>query len=179
LNWKDIPWFRSITKMAIVLKGVQCAEDAILAVEYGCDAIILSNHGGRQLDFARSGVELLIEVMEALRSVGAENKIEVWIDGGIRRGSDIFKALALGAKAVGVGRPILYGMAAFGQEGIEKVIQILKNELSMTMKLMGAASISDIKPSMAIIKNLQDHVVMPTDYLSKEIYQHLPVQSKL
>ena len=107
LNWADIAWFRSITKMRIVLKGIATAEDALLAVEHDIPAIVLSNHGGRQLDFARSGIEILPEVMAALRAKGVQDKIEVFVDGGVRRGTDIFKALALGAKAVGLSRPAL------------------------------------------------------------------------
>jgi L-lactate dehydrogenase (cytochrome) len=91
LSWDDIAWFKSLTKMPIVLKGVQCGEDAVLAVKYGVQGVVLSNHGGRQLDTARSGIEILPEVMQALKEIGAENKLEVYIDGGIRRGSDIFK----------------------------------------------------------------------------------------
>ena len=106
--------------MKIVLKGVACAEDAVQALEYGCAGVMLSNHGGRQLDFARSAIEVLPEAMEALKKHPKYNpaKFEVFIDGGVRRGTDIFKALALGAKAVGVGRPALYAMSAFGTEGL-------------------------------------------------------------
>jgi L-lactate dehydrogenase (cytochrome) len=176
LNWSDIAWFRSITKMPIILKGIQCSEDALLAVHHGCDGIILSNHGGRQLDFARSGIEILAEVMDALRINGYENKLEVWIDGGIRRGSDIFKALALGAKAVGIGRPMLYGLASYGQEGVERVIEMFKEELENTMRLMGTPTLKDILPSMVITKNLSEHYSpVPTDFLSSNTYQSVPL----
>jgi len=171
LSWDDLAWFRSITKMPIILKGIQCGEDAILAVQHSVRGIILSNHGGRQLDFARSGIEILPEVMSALKSINAEKKIEVWVDGGIRRGTDIFKALALGATAVGIGRPTLYGLAAYGQEGVERVIQILKEEFTMTMSLMGCPTISHINPEMVITKNLSDHVARhPKDSLSDGTY---------
>eukprot|EP01126_Amoeba_proteus_P061146 TRINITY_DN8171_c0_g1_i11.p1 TRINITY_DN8171_c0_g1~~TRINITY_DN8171_c0_g1_i11.p1 ORF type:complete len:218 (-),score=49.45 TRINITY_DN8171_c0_g1_i11:110-763(-) len=173
LSWKDIPWFRSITRVPLVLKGIQCGEDALLAVKAGVDAIILTNHGGRQLDYSRSGIEILPEVMSALRSVGAENKIEVWIDGGVRRGTDIFKALALGAKAVGVGRPFLYGLASYGQEGVERVIQLLKDELEMTMRLMGAPTLAHVNPEMLVIKDLSTHVTHTPDYLSEGTYYPL------
>lgn len=107
LNWKDIEWFRSITKMPILLKGIQTAEDAVLAARHGCQGIVLSNHGGRQLDFAPSAIEILPEVMDALKAEGLDKNFEVYVDGGIRRGTDIFKAIALGAKGVGIGRPAL------------------------------------------------------------------------
>ncbi|KAL2148240.1 hypothetical protein VTH82DRAFT_2486, partial [Thermothelomyces myriococcoides] len=108
LNWDDIPWFRSITKMPIVLKGVQRVEDVVRAAEAGVQGVVLSNHGGRQLEFARSGIEILAETMPVLRQLGLDNKIEVYIDGGIRRATDILKALCLGARGVGIGRPFLY-----------------------------------------------------------------------
>lgn len=126
LSWKDIAWFQSITKMPIILKGVQCVEDVLRAVEYGVQGVVLSNHGGRQLDFARSGVEVLAEVMPILRERGWEKKIEVYIDGGIRRATDIIKALCLGAKGVGIGRPFLYAMSAYGLAGVDRAMQLLK-----------------------------------------------------
>lgn len=159
LCWDDLPWFKTITKMPILLKGVQCAEDAVLAFRAGIDGIVISNHGGRQLDCARSAIEILKEVMDALRDNGAPPSFEVYIDGGIRRGTDIFKALALGAKGCGIGRPCLYGMAAYGQEGVEKVIQIFKDELDMCMSLMGTPSIKDISPHMVLTRNISDHFV--------------------
>jgi L-lactate dehydrogenase (cytochrome) len=109
LSWKDIPWFKSITKMPLILKGVQCWEDAVMAAEAGCQGVVLSNHGGRQLDFARSGIEILVEVMDELNKRGLNTpKFEVYIDGGVRRAGDVLKAICLGAKGVGIGRPFLY-----------------------------------------------------------------------
>lgn len=107
LNWDDLTWLRGLTKMPIVLKGIQTPEDAVLAARHGCAGIVVSNHGGRQLDFSPSPIELLPEIMDALRVEGLDKNFEVYIDGGIRRGSDIFKAIALGAKGVGIGRPSL------------------------------------------------------------------------
>jgi len=180
LSWRDLEWFKSVTSMPIVLKGVQCGEDAVLAAIHGVAGIVVSNHGGRQLDYARSGIEILPEVMHALRKAGLENKIDVFVDGGVRRGTDIFKALALGAKAVGIGRPTLYGLAAYGQEGVEKVINILRDELEVCMKLMGTPTIADIKPEMVITRNLPDHFVpIPQDYLSLTTYEQLTARSKL
>merc|ERR1719277_2954410 len=155
LSWKDMPWFKTITKMPIILKGIQTGEDAVRAYEAGMDGMVVSNHGGRQLDFARSGIEMLEECMEALHSIGADlDKFTVLVDGGFRRGSDVFKALALGAKAVGIGRPTLVGMAAYGAEGVEKVVQIFKDELEMHMRLMGTPKISDMAPQMVITRNV-------------------------
>ncbi|KAI7859964.1 hypothetical protein BDC45DRAFT_431621 [Circinella umbellata] len=174
LNWKDIAWFKSITKLPIVLKGIQTWEDAVLAARYGCAGIVISNHGGRQLDFAPSPIEILPEVMDALKREGLEDSLEVYIDGGIRRGSDIFKALALGAKGVGIGRPTLYAMSCYGSKGVEKLLQLYQDELEMCMRLMGARTIADIKPEMVDTRNLKDHFVAnPTDYLAKNAYEKM------
>ena len=112
----------------IILKGISTAEDAILAYESGVQGIVLSNHGGRQLDTARSGLEVLVEVVAALKARGyhPDPKFEIFVDGGVRRASDVLKALALGAKAVGVGRAFLYAFCAYGQEGVERAIQIFR-----------------------------------------------------
>ena len=119
LSWSDIEWFKTITKMPLVLKGVQCWEDAVMAAEAGLAGVVLSNHGGRQLDFARSGIEILVETMAALRQRGLlKNGFEVHIDGGVRRAGDIIKAVALGATSVGIGRPLLYAYSAYGTEGV-------------------------------------------------------------
>jgi L-lactate dehydrogenase (cytochrome) len=124
LSWKDIPWFRSITKMPIILKGVQRVEDVLKAIEAGVQGVVLSNHGGRQLDTAPSGIEILAEVMPVLRQNGLQDKIEIFIDGGIRRATDIIKALCLGAKGVGIGRPFLYAMSAYGLPGVDRAMQV-------------------------------------------------------
>merc|ERR1712050_554105 len=151
LDWNDMPWFKSITSMPVLLKGIQTGEDAVRAYESGMDGLVVSNHGGRQLDFTRSGIEMLVEVMDALRSIGADfNKFTVLVDGGFRRGSDVFKALALGARAVGIGRPTLVGMAAYGAEGVEKGGQIFKDEMEMHMRLMGTPTVADMTPDMVI-----------------------------
>jgi len=169
LDWDELKWIQSITNIPIVLKGVQSGQDAIRAAQAGVAGIVVSNHGGRQLDSCRAGIEVLPEVMSALRSIGAENKVEVYVDGGVRRGTDIFKALALGAKAVGVGRPFLYGMAAYGQEGVERVIQLLKNELEVCMQLMGTRSINQIEPGM-VAQRLGDTLI-PVDVIQKLLQQ--------
>jgi len=157
--------------MHIILKGIQTGEDAVLAVKHNVSGIVVSNHGGRQLDTSRSGIEVLVEVMAALKEIGADKKLPVFVDGGVRRGTDVFKALALGAQAVGIGRPILYGLASYGQEGVERVIQILKDELEMCMRLMGTPTLADINPTLLSTKNLTDHFVpSPKDFLSSATY---------
>ena len=124
LSWKDIPWFQSITKMPIVLKGVQRVEDVIRAIAAGVQGVVLSNHGGRQLDTARSGIEILAEVMPELKRQGLENEIEIYVDGGIRRATDIIKALCLGARGCGIGRPFLFAMSAYGLPGVDRAMQV-------------------------------------------------------
>lgn len=174
LSWKDIPWFQSITKMPIILKGVQCVEDVLKAVEAGVQGVVLSNHGGRQLDFARSGVEVLAEVMPILRQRGWENKIEVYIDGGVRRATDIIKALCLGAKGVGIGRPFLYAMSAFGLPGVDRAMQLLKDEMEMNMRLIGCSSIDQLNPNLLDTRGLSMHsATVPSDTLSLNVYDPL------
>ncbi|KAG2186716.1 hypothetical protein INT44_002942 [Umbelopsis vinacea] len=174
LNWNDVKWFRSITKMPILLKGVQTAEDAVLAARHGCQGVVLSNHGGRQLDFAPSGIEILPEVMEALKAEGLDKNFEVYVDGGIRRGTDIFKAIALGAKGVGIGRPALYAMSSYGVDGVVKLVQLLKDELEMVMRLMGTPTVADIKPEMIDLRNIKSHVgSIPSDNLALSVYDSM------
>lgn len=175
LSWKDIPWFKSITKMPIILKGVQSVDDVLRAVEVGADGVVLSNHGGRQLDTARSGIEVLAEVMPALRARNWENRIEVFVDGGVRRATDILKALCLGAKGVGIGRPFLYAMSAYGQAGVDRAMQLLKDEMEMNMRLIGASSIADLNPSMVDVRGLVGghHASVPVDTLSVGAYDPL------
>ncbi|KAI0821419.1 glyoxylate dehydrogenase [Irpex lacteus] len=178
LSWKDIPWFKSITKMPIILKGISTAEDAILAYEVGVQGIVLSNHGGRQLDTARSGIEVLVEVVAALRLKGyyPDPKFEIFVDGGVRRASDVLKAIALGAKAVGVGRAFLYSFCAYGQEGVERAIQIFRDEFEMNMRLLGAKTINDLVPEMVDASALSQHIVgVPRDNLFESTYQPLTI----
>lgn len=144
LIWSDIPWFKEITKMPIILKGVQCVEDVILAIEHGVQGVVLSNHGGRRLDFARPSLDILEEVMPVLRALGWENRIEIFLDGGVRRGTDIIKALCLGARGVGFGRPFAFSMAAYGLPGVDKVMQILKDEMEADMRLLGCTSVDQL-----------------------------------
>ena len=139
LTWKDVDWLRSLTKMRLVLKGILTGEDAALAVEHGAEAVVVSNHGGRQLDGVAASIEALPEVAEA---VGG--RAEVLLDGGIRRGTDVLKALALGAGAVLIGRPYIWGLALEGEEGVGRVLAILRFELELAMALAGCPALADI-----------------------------------
>ena len=174
LSWKDIPWFQSITKMPILLKGVQRVEDVIRAIEMGVQGVVLSNHGGRQLDFARSGIEVLAEVMPVLRERGWENRIQIFIDGGIRRATDIIKALCLGAKGVGIGRPFLYAMSTYGLPGVDRAMQLLKDEMEMNMRLIGCSSIDQLNPTLVDTRGLSLHsTTVPADTLGLNVYDAL------
>lgn len=167
LSWKDIPWFQTVTKMPIILKGVQRVEDVIRAVDMGLDGVVLSNHGGRQLDTARSGIEILAEVMPILRQRQQENAIEIYIDGGVRRATDIIKAMCLGAKGVGIGRPFLYAMSAYGLAGVDRAMQLLKDEMEMNMRLIGCSSIDQLNPSLIDTRSLfSHHTMVPADTVS-------------
>lgn len=164
LSWKDMAWFKSITKMPLILKGVQCWEDAVMAAEHGLQGVVLSNHGGRQLDFARSGIEILVEVVHELKKRNLySDKFEVYIDGGVRRAGDILKAVALGAKGVGIGRPFLYAYSAYGTDGVDRAIQILKDECEMNMRLIGAPTLADITPEMIDTSNITSHNAGPVE----------------
>ncbi|KAI9653300.1 MAG: Cytochrome b2, mitochondrial precursor [Alyxoria varia] len=186
LSWKDIPWFQSITKMPIMLKGVQRVEDVLRAVEIGVQGVVLSNHGGRQLDFARSGIEVLAEAMPVLRERGLENRLEIFVDGGVRRATDIIKALCLGAKGVGIGRPFLYAMSAYGLPGVDRAMQLLKEEMEMNMRLIGCTSVDQLGPELVDTRALGFHTqTVPSDTLSQKVYdplsmpQEMPAQAKL
>jgi 4-hydroxymandelate oxidase len=148
MTWDIISWMKTNTKMKIVIKGIVTREDAKLCLENGADAIIVSNHGGRQEESNRGTLECLPEVIDA-----AEGKVPVFIDGGFRRGTDIFKALAMGAKAICIGRPYVWGLGAFGQQGVEKVLDILRAELIRIMQLAGATSIAKIMPTFIAKKS--------------------------
>ena len=139
LTWEFVDRLKDLTTMKVVLKGIVTEEDARLAVEHGVDGVIVSNHGGRGEESGRSTIESLPEVVEAIGG-----KIPVLIDSGFRRGTDIFKALALGAKGVCIGRPYLWGLAAFGQSGVERALELLTKELEMAMRMNGTPSIASI-----------------------------------
>jgi isopentenyl diphosphate isomerase/L-lactate dehydrogenase-like FMN-dependent dehydrogenase len=140
LAWDFVRWLKDTTSMKVVLKGIVTAEDAALSLRHGADGILVSNHGGRGEESMRSTIEALPEVVDAIGG-----KIPVLVDSGFRRGSDVFKALALGASAVCIGRPYVWGLAAFGQSGVERALEILKTELEITMRSMGAPSVRELK----------------------------------
>jgi 4-hydroxymandelate oxidase len=148
LTWDFVKRLRGVTKMKVVIKGLESREDAVLAVQNGVDGIIVSNHGGRATETGRGTIESLPEVIQA---VGG--RIPVLVDGGFRRGTDVFKALALGASAVGVGRPYIWGLSAFGQRGVDRVLQILDNELRLAMVGCGTRSLKEITSAAIVEKD--------------------------
>jgi 4-hydroxymandelate oxidase len=139
LTWDAVGWLRSITKLPVVLKGIVRADDAVRAVDHGAAGIVVSNHGGRQLDAAPATLDVLPRIADAVAG-----RAEVFLDGGIRRGTDVVKALALGARAVFVGRPILWGLAAGGQAGVAAALDVLRRELDLAMALCGCPSVASI-----------------------------------
>src|SRR5215510_9556871 len=149
LTWDFVRKLKDLTKMKLVLKGIVTREDAALSVENGVDGLIVSNHGGRAEESGRGTMECLPEVIDAV-----QGKIPVLIDGGFRRGTDIFKALAIGAKAVCIGRPYLWGLASFGQPGVEKVLDIMRAEFELIMRQAGATSLDQIKRTY-VVENLR------------------------
>lgn len=147
LTWEDLKWLRSQTHLPIILKGLQTHEDAAMAasqkcVDLGVKGIILSNHGGRAADTAPPPVYTLLEIRRHAPEV--LRRLEVYVDGGIRRGTDVVKALCLGATAVGIGRPALFGLSGYGPEGVERVLTILREEVETAMRLLGVNKISEL-----------------------------------
>jgi isopentenyl diphosphate isomerase/L-lactate dehydrogenase-like FMN-dependent dehydrogenase len=138
-TWEDVAWVRQNFDGPVLVKGVLTAEDARRALDLGCDGVVVSNHGGRQLDAAPAAIDALPEVVAA---VG--DKMELLVDGGVRRGSDVLKALALGANAVLIGRPYVWGLALAGQDGISHVLEMLRAEMTRSMQLMGCSSVHDL-----------------------------------
>ncbi|KAH8682899.1 FMN-dependent dehydrogenase-domain-containing protein [Tricladium varicosporioides] len=156
LCWDDIQWIKETSGLPVVLKGVQSAMDAKLALEYGAEGILLSNHGGRSLDTAQPSILTLLELHKIAPEIFG--KLEIYVDGGITRGTDIVKALALGATAVGVGRPYLYSLA-YGTEGVEHLTSILKDELETSLKLCGVTDIDQLHPGMLNTGNIDAMVL--------------------
>ena len=145
LNWADVAWIKERWGGKLILKGIQDVEDARLAVASGADAIIVSNHGGRQLDGAESSIQALPAIVDAVGS-----QIEVHMDGGIRSGQDVLKALALGAKGVYIGRTFIYGLGAMGEAGVTKALEIIRKEMDISMALCGKSSIAQVDKSMLL-----------------------------
>ena len=142
MSWDFIKRLRGATKMKIVIKGILTAEDAKLAVANGVDGLVVSNHGGRGEDSGRATIDVLPEVVDAV-----QGKILVLVDGGFRRGTDVAKALAMGANAVGVGRPYLWGLGAFGEAGVAKVLEILRTETRVAMMQCGVRTVKEFTPA--------------------------------
>ncbi|KAI9916663.1 hypothetical protein PsorP6_017903 [Peronosclerospora sorghi] len=152
INWNDVKWLKSITTLPVIVKGVLCPEDAKIAVDMGCEGVLVSNHGARQLDGVAATIDALPAIVQAV-----DGRAEVYLDGGVRRGTDVFKALALGARAVFLGRPILFGLAHsvrgiwyrliqwMGEDGVANVLRILNNELKHAMLFSGTATLADIR----------------------------------
>ena len=155
LTWDVIGRMKEVTSMNVMVKGLETAEDAALAVNAGCDGIIVSNHGGRATDTGRGTIECLPEVVAAVNG-----RIPVMVDGGIRRGTDVFKALALGATAVGIGRPYCWGLGAFGQAGIERVLDLLDREFAICMRGSGVTSLASLNSDYIIDTGMRypDHL---------------------
>jgi isopentenyl diphosphate isomerase/L-lactate dehydrogenase-like FMN-dependent dehydrogenase len=138
-TWDWVARLKKMTSMKVLLKGIETAEDARLAREQGADGIVVSNHGGRAAETLRPTIDIVPEVVDAVN-----NQIPVLVDGGVRRGTDAFKALAYGARAVGIGRPYTWGLATYGQEGVERVLDILNAELTLTMRQCGTPTLARI-----------------------------------
>jgi L-lactate dehydrogenase (cytochrome) len=143
LNWKDVEWVRSLWPSKLILKGILDVEDAKVAAQTGASALVVSNHGGRQLDGAPSSISALPKIADAVGS-----QIEVMFDGGIRSGQDVLRALALGARSCLIGRSYVYGLGAYGQEGVAKAIDILAKELDVSMALTGMTNVRQLNRSI-------------------------------
>ncbi|KMZ61496.1 L-lactate dehydrogenase (cytochrome) [Zostera marina] len=155
LSWKDIKWLQTITSMPILVKGVMTAEDTRLSIQAGAAGIIVSNHGARQLDYVNATISCLEEVVKA-----AQGRVPVFLDGGIRRGTDVFKALALGASGIFIGRPVVFSLAADGENGVKKVLQMLRDEFELTMALAGCTSLKDIT---------RNHIITEGDIIKRNM----------
>lgn len=143
LSWRDVEWVKRCWGGKLILKGILDVEDARIAADSGADAIVVSNHGGRQLDGAPAAIDALPAIVDAVGS-----RLEVWMDGGIRSGQDVFKAIALGAKGTLIGRAFLYGLGALGEDGVTRCLQIIRNELDLTMAFCGRTDIRQVDRSV-------------------------------
>ena len=153
ITWEDVKWLMRFTKLPVVLKGILTKEDARLACDIGVAGIIVSNHGARQVDNVPSSIEALPEVVKEVNG-----QILVMFDGGVRQGTDIFIALALGAKMVFIGRPAVYGLACEGQTGVENILRILKHELDLTMCNTGARDLEEINRDLVVHQSYYAHL---------------------
>ena len=145
MDWEDLAWLRSVCAIPLIAKGILRADDAARAVDAGCDGVWVSNHGGRQLDTSITSPDALPEIVEAVRG-----RALIVVDGGVRRGIDVLKALALGADLVAVGRPVLWGMAVDGADGVQRILEILRDELSLAMALTGCRTLGEITADLVV-----------------------------
>ena len=177
LNWRDLEWLRSITTMPLVVKGIQTAEDARLCVDNGAEALVVSNHGGHALQGTDGSIDMLPAIADA---VG--DRLEVYFDGGVRKGADVLKALALGAKATFVGRPIFWGLSVGGEDGLAHCMEILRSELSVAMGLCGVTDVRRVDRSVAqdpaasgssVVGDLERLArLLENDYLTREEFEN-------
>ncbi|GLA41908.1 hypothetical protein AnigIFM63309_010228 [Aspergillus niger] len=159
IDWEILTWLRGLTDLPVVIKGIQCVEDAVLAYQHGVQGIVLSNHGGRSQDTAQPPLVTLLEIRRYAPYL-IESNMQIFIDGGIRRGTDVLKALALGATAVGLGRPFLFSLAAgYGADGTRRAIQILRQEIEMNMVFLGVTKLSELGPHLLNSMRLERDVV--------------------
>ncbi|KAH9138916.1 hypothetical protein AeRB84_016806 [Aphanomyces euteiches] len=168
LTWQDVAWLKSITRLPIVVKGVLTPEDAIQACDVGCAGILVSNHGARQLDTVPATIEVLPSIVQAV-----QGRAEIYLDGGVRRGTDVFKALAMGARCVFIGRPALWGLSHSGQQGVEDVLRIMTNELAHAMMFSATTSIPEITCGVLCIFQCLMHMCRPA-YVKHEAYFRQP-----
>ena len=143
ITWNDLTWLRSLTSLPLVLKGVRVGEDAKIAAEHGVEGILVSTHGGRQLDQTMSSIEMVPEIVEAVNG-----NCEVYLDSGVRRGSDVIKALSMGVKAVGIGRPLYWGLATEGEDGVHNVLEMLREEVGRCMDFCGQSDVSNLESAL-------------------------------
>ena len=153
-DWDDLVWLKSITSMKVVVKGIMTPEDAEMAIQYGADGIFVSNHGGRQLDFVPASIEVLPMIAKQVAG-----RVPVLFDGGVRKGSDVLKALALGADMVFLGRPILYGIAVGGSSGVDRTLEILEMELRQSMNACGIANVGNISREAIVRRSNIDSLI--------------------
>lgn len=145
---KDIAWVREVSGLPVIVKGIVRGDDAKRAVEHGADAIVVSNHGGRQLDTAIPSITALPDVVQSV-----DDRAEVYVDGGVRRGTDVIKAISLGARAVLIGRPVLWGLAVNGEQGVAGVLELLRQEIDLAMALTGARNVSELTGDLVVVRD--------------------------
>ena len=148
ITWKDLEWLRGLTSLPLVLKGVRVSEDAKLAAEHGVEGILVSTHGGRQLDQTMGSIEMVPEIVQAVNG-----NCEVYLDSGVRRGSDVIKALALGVRAVGIGRPLYWGLATEGSDGVHNVLELLREEIDRCLAFCGQSDVTNLDSALINIPN--------------------------